>query len=353
MTTATVSQGGVECLYRVTPGMRASQAGAELLHRVGTPMSVSQGGVELLHRVTPTFFLSQGGVEILFKNVPCATKWAQIWTITRTDAVMFRFTSLDRDLEYPAGSGIIYRSCGSLDPSASENVAELDSAGNMDLSGAIITDRSDPELINQWDLYAGRFDAAEVEVWLVPWAGEGRPKRLMAGTFAPVELTDSGFKTEVAGDGDKLTQTPLVETLQPGCRWKFGDPVTCGKDLGPLTVTGTAEFGDGVREFTDSARTEPDGYFKFGNVTFLDGNNAGITAEIKEHAAGVFTLWPRLPFPVLSGTNYSMTPGCTNLKESDGGCNGCTAWGQLARFGGFDKVPGRDKRGKAAEVRTS
>jgi uncharacterized phage protein (TIGR02218 family) len=353
MTAAIASQAGAEILYRVTPELRASGAGVEYLHKVIPGVRVSQAGVEILHRVIPAFFVGQAGVEFLHKSVPCTTRLAQIWTITRLDGTVYRFTSLDRDLEWPPGSGTIYQACGSLDPSASENVAEVDSAGSIDLSGALGGD-GDTGWINSWDLYSGKFDGARLEAWLVPWAGTDPPKPLIAGTFAPVELTEAGFRTEITGDGEKLKQTPLVQTIQPGCRWQFGDPDTCGKDLAPLTVTGTVDDGDGVRDFTDTARTETPGYFKFGRVTFTGGANAGITAEIKEHeAGGRFTLWPRLPFAIAAADPYSMVPGCTNLKASDGGCNGCTAWGQLARYGGFDKVPGRDKRGAAATVRTS
>jgi uncharacterized phage protein (TIGR02218 family) len=353
MTDQRVSQAGVEVLFKPLPGHQISQAGVEVLYRVGTDMRASQVGVEILYRVTPELSVSQSGVEFLFKNLPCGTKLAQIWTITRTDDEVFRFTSLDRDLEYPPGSGVTYRACGSLTPSASENVAELDSAGSMDLTGMVGGD-ADTGWINSWDLYSGKFDGARVDAWLVPWSGEGRVRKLLGGTFAPVELTEAGFRTEIAGDGNKLKQTPLVQTLQPACRWQFGDPITCGKDLGPLMVTGTVDSGDGVREFVDAARAEATGYFKFGRVTFTSGANDGISAEIKEHTAGGnFTLWPRLPFAIDTGVTYEMTPGCTNLKAADGGCNGCTAWGQLARYGGFDKVPGRDKRGKAANVRTS
>jgi uncharacterized phage protein (TIGR02218 family) len=351
MTDQRVSQAGVEVLFKPLPGHQISQAGVEVLYRVGTDMQASQVGVEILYRVTPELSVSQSGVEFLFKSLPCGTKLAQIWTITRTDDEVFRFTSLDRDIEYPAGSGITYQACGSLTPSASENVAELDAAGNMDLSGAV---GGDDGWIDSWDLYSGRFDGARVDVWLVPWAGEGRVKKLLGGTFAPVSLTEAGFRVEIVGDGEKLKQTPLVQPVKPDCRWRFGDPVTCGKDLALLTVTGTVDDGNGVRDFVDAARAEPAGYFKFGRVTFTSGLNIGISAEIKEHTAGGnFTLWPRVPFDPQTGDNYAMEPGCTNLKASDGGCNGCTAWGQLARYGGFDKVPGRDKRGKAANVRTS
>lgn len=346
MTEARVGQAGAEVLYRVVPQARFGQAGVEYIHRVGTPINVSQGGAEYLHRVTPTFYTSQAGVEYLFKSLPCGTRLAQIWTIERTDGEILRFTSLDRDLEYPADSGIIYQACDSLVPSASEAVSQVDTAGSMDLSGAIGEDG-----ISEADLYGGLYDGATVEAWLVPWSGEGPQRRLLKGTFGSVEQAPTGFKVELIGDGGKLMQTPLVSLLQPGCRWVFGDS-RCQKDLAPLTVTGTIDSGEGQRSFVDAARAEAAGYFTRGVVTFTSGNNAGISAEIKEHeAGGVFTLWPRLRFPIVAGDQYSMTPGCTNLKEASGGTNGCTAWANLLRYGGFDKVPGGDQASAAANVR--
>jgi len=331
MTVASVSQGGAETLFRVTPGNRTSQAGAEYLHRV-----------------QPGHGISQAGVEVLYKSVSCTRRWAQVWTITRVDGAVYRYASLDRDVDW---AGHSFKSCNSLDPSASENVAEVDSAGSIDLSGAL----SDGGIEAQ-DLYGGLFDGATVEAWLVPWdqaTGSGLPKRLLGGTFDQVTQTETGFKVEIIGDGAKLQQTPLVTMLKPGCRWVFGDE-GCGKDLAPLRVSGFVEEATGLRQFTDTTRTETPGYFTRGKVTFTTGNNWGVTAEIKEHAAGgQFTLWPRLPYPIEALDAYVMEPGCTNLKANNGGCNGCTSWGQLLRYGGFDKVPGGDKRSKAATQRTS
>lgn len=341
MTTATVSQVGVEVLFRATPAIRVSQTGVEYVHTVIPGMKASQVGVEYAHRVLPSLSISQVGVEFLFKSLPCGTKLAQIWTITRTDDEVFRFTSLDRDLEYPSGSGVIYQACDSLVPSASENVSQVGELGSMDLSGAIGT-------ITEHDLYAGLFDGAKVEAWLVPWSGAGTTKRLLKGTFGSIEQTPTGFKIEVIGDGAKLQQSPFVEPLQPGCRWVFGSP-QCGKDLGPLTVTGTIDTGFGQRLFADAARAETAGYFSRGRVTFTSGDNAGISAEIKEHeAGGVFTLWPRVPYPIAAGVNYSMTPGCTLLKDSANGTNGCDDWANFVNYGGFLDVPTKDKASEAA-----
>lgn len=344
MTIQKVSQAGAEALYKVTPGLLVSQAGAEVAYRVNTPMQISQVGAEVMHRVQPTFLISQVGVEILYKSVPCTTRWAQVWTIVRLDEEVFRFTSKDTDLIW---QGETYQSCDSLVPSASEAVSEVDAAGTMDLSGAIGADG-----ITAQALYAGLFDGAEVEAWLVPWQGEGSPKLLLSGTFGSVEQGETGFKVELVGDGAKLMQTPLVRLLTPGCWKQFGDRF-CQKDLGPLTVTGTVDSGQGQRNFTDAARAEAAGYFSRGRVTFTTGDNAGVSAEIKDHATGgVFTLWPRLPFAVDAGDQYSMTPGCTLLTEASGGTNGCTAWANEVNYGGAKNVPGGDKRSNPTVIKS-
>lgn len=344
MTEARVDQAGALALAGSTPEVRIDQAGVLALVKVGVEARVDQAGINALVAVTPVTPIAQAGMLVLASGSPCGTRWAQIWTIRRTDGEVFRFTSKDTALVY---GGETYQACDSLVPSASEAVSEVDAAGTMDLSGAI-----GPDGITEQALYSGLFDGATVEAWLIAWAGEGRPRRLLKGTFGPVEQGQIGFKVEMLGDGAKLRQTPLVRLLQPGCRWVFGDPETCGVDLGPLTVMGTIDSATGQRSFVDAARAEAAGYFNRGRVTFTTGDNAGISAEIKEHlAGGNFTLWPRLPFGISAGDQYSMTPGCTNIKESAGGCNGCTAWDNLLRYGGFDKVPGGDKRTAGANVK--
>ena len=339
-----VDLAGLYGLVHVAPETRVDQGGLYALADIAPITTVDQAGFQVLVAITPEVRVDQLGMYVLAGGSPCVTRWAQAWTIRRRDGEVFRFTSLDRDLIW---AGEIFRSCDSLVPSASEAVSEVDAAGNMDLSGAV-----GPDGISEHALHAGLFDGAEVEAWLVAWRGEEPRKLLLRGTFGPVEIGSNGFKAELLGDGAKLMQTPLVQLIQPGCRWRFGDPVTCQKDLAPLTVTGAVDAATGQRSFVDAARGETAGYFSRGRVTFTSGDNAGISAEIKDHAAGgAFILWPKLAFPISAGDGYAMTPGCTNLKDAAGGTNGCEAWGQLLRYGGFDKVPGGDKRGAAANVR--
>lgn len=343
MVEARVDQAGIYSLLGIPPELRIDQGGIYALIATGVDMRVDQAGMYTLTSITPVVPVVQAGMYVLAGASPCTTQWCQIWTITRADGEIFRFTSKDTDFPY---LGNTYQACDSLVPSASEAVSEVDAAGSMDLSGAI-----GPDGITETDLYSGLFDGATAEAWLVPWAGSGMPRRLLKGTFGNVEQSDTGFNVELLGDGAKLQQTPLVSLIQPGCRWQFGD-AKCGIDLAPLTVTGTIDSGDGQRSFTDAARAEAAGYFTRGVVTFTSGLNNGVSAEIRLHSTGgVFDLWPRLPFGILAGDTYSMTPGCTLLKEASGGTNGCTAWNNVRRYGGFAKVPGGDKRGAAADVR--
>jgi uncharacterized phage protein (TIGR02218 family) len=345
MTDLRVGQAPVLVVSEVNPDMRVFQAPVLAIGSVAPPLHVFQTPVLIVSSVFPDLNVFQTPILVVASSSPCGTRWAQFWTIVRTDGEIYRFTSLDTDFTL---DGNVYQACDSLVPSASEAVSQVDAGGTMDLSGAIGEDG-----ISEADLYGGLYDGATVEAWLAPWDGEGSRRRLLKGTFGPIDQMPTGFKVELQGDGEKLKQTPLVSTLEPGCRWVFGDE-NCQKDLTALTVIGTVDSGTGQRSFVDAARAEAAGYFSRGKVTFTTGSNAGVSAEIKEHTAGgTFVLWPRLRFPVVAGDQYEMTPGCTNLKESSGGTNGCTAWANFVNYGGFLDVPTKDKLASAAVVKDS
>lgn len=315
--------------------VRASQIVRRALVHIPPPSRTSQ----VVRRALVEFGIPIRSSQIVRRSLvsirPCLTRECQIWIIRRKDGTVYRFTSLDRDLVY---GGQPYKACDSMVPSASSSANEVGSVGDINLSGIIGEGAGSVTLA---DLHAGRLDGAFVEAWRVSWDGTTEPKAIMRGTFGSVSFGERGFSVDLTGDGARLQQTPLLRTVAPGCDLVFGS-TPCGKNLGPLTVTGTVQTGQGQRGFTDSNRGEPDGYFNYGRVTFTSGANAGISAEIKSHAAGAFTLWPRLAESVSAGDAYSMTPGCSNLMEAAGGTNGCLAWGRRESYGGFPTVPGED-----------
>lgn len=290
--------------------------------------------------------VTQGPVLVLADSTPCLTQWAECWKITRRDGEVFAFTSLDRDVEF---RGVTYKACDSLSASAMELGAMLGETGNLELAG-IISDDS----IREDELFAGLFDGADVEVWMVPWKDDGTtPWRMAVGRTGKMSQGDRGFKMEVLTFGALLQQQALVETYTPSCRWDLGDS-RCTVALGPLTVSGTVESVAGRaagnaashRIFTDSSRGEADGYFDLGLLTWTGGANAGAQSEVKSFAGGQFVLWAPMLHPIQVGDTYEVHPGCDKSPDT---CK--SKFSNYVNFGGFPDVPGRDSISRAPDAK--
>ena len=85
-----------------------------------------------------------------------------------------------------------------------------------------------------------------------------------------------------------------------------------------LTVTGTVDASAGRRHFTDAARAEATGFWRFGLATFTSGANAGLAMEIDDYdsGTGAFTLKLELPFDLAPGDGYSLAAGCDKTLAS-------------------------------------
>src|SRR5690606_25771380 len=214
------------------PGARITQAAAlALTDQAAEAARITQAAVLAATQHTLEAQITQASALVLADLVPCLTRWAQCWKITRRDGEVLGFTSLDRDLDF---GGITYRACASLSASASELAALLGQVGNMELAGII-----DDDAVSEDDLYGGLYDQASVEVWMVPWqnAGGECPFRLAAGVTGNLSHGDRGFSMEVLTPGAMLAQQALLQTYTPGCRFELGD-ARCGVDLDALIVAG-------------------------------------------------------------------------------------------------------------------
>lgn len=283
--------------------------------------------------------VTQLSVLVLADQVNCITKWAQTWTITRTDGEVFAFTSLDTNLTF---RGVVHKACDSLSATATEMSAALGSVGNMELVG-ILSDTG----IKDEELYAGLFDGAEIEIWMVPWenAGGEIPFRLLAGTMGDIRQGLQGFNAEIVTPGAQMQQKPLLEVVTPSCRYELGDS-RCTVDLDALTVSGsvtsltipTSPNSTARRVFVDSTRTEVDGYFNLGEVEWLTGDNAGVISEVKDFTSKTYTFWDPLLHPIQVGDTYEARPGCDKLEST---CK--DKFDNFVNNGGFTFVPGEDR----------
>ena len=253
---------------------------------------------------------------------------ATCWRITRRDGVDQYFTDHDADVvvegnTYLARTGIV--------PSAVTSQVGL-AVDNLELEGLL-----DSETITREALLAGLYDHAELEIFMVNYAApsEGR-LHVKTGWLGEVTLQEGTFVAEVRGISAALQQT-IGEVYTPTCRAQLGD-ARCGKNLAAFTFTGTVDTVENEFSFTDAARTEANGYFAYGKITFTSGANMGLSMEIRDFANGRFGLFLPLPNAVQVGDAYSVVAGCDKRIDT---CS--TRFANAVNFRGEPHLPGNDK----------
>ena len=135
------------------------------------------------------------------------TTLATCWRIARTDGQVFRFTENDRDLLV---EGETYRASTGYSRTAVARDADL-AVDNLEVEGVF-----DSAELSEADLRAGRFDRAEVRIFLVNWPDPGQGTlKLRRGWFGEVVLEEQGvFHTELRGLTQALAQRAVFSV---GC----------------------------------------------------------------------------------------------------------------------------------------
>jgi uncharacterized phage protein (TIGR02218 family) len=284
---------------------------------------------------------TQAAMLVLADQVGCFTRWAQTWTITRTDGTVQGFTSLDRALTF---RGVVHLSCAGMSATAVEVSGIVGGQGSQELRGILSAAG-----VSETDLYHGLYDGALLESWLVPWENSGGelPVPLIVGVLGQDRHDVNELSIEILTDSAKLQQSALLEIFTPTCRYGFGtqNDARCPVDLTALTVSGTVTSAvvpvspnnAARRIFTDSARGEADRHFDLGQITWTSGANSGASSEIKSFATGQFVLWDATLNPIAPGDGYDATPGCNKSTTDHLRFNA-----DLVDFGGFPHVPGID-----------
>lgn len=253
---------------------------------------------------------------------------ATLIKITRSDGTVLGFTSFDRDLVV---SGVTYKADGAFSASAIENRNTL-STDNLDVVGML-----DSAFITAADIDAGKYDHARVDVYLCNWADVTQGvMQLRRGWLGEIKRIGGKYQAELRGLHD-LLQRPIGKKFSPECRHTLGDG-NCAVNLAAYTVTGTVTSAASATQFTDSARSEAAGLFNYGLLTWNSGANAGLSMEVKNFTAGVFTLWLPMAHSIAAGDAYSVYKGCDKRFAT---CR--TTFSNVANFGGFPYLPGVDR----------
>jgi len=259
------------------------------------------------------------------------TTLAWCWKIERRDGVVMGFTNHDRDLTFDS---VTYEASTGFLGTEIESQLGMN-VDNMDVYGAVDSDN-----ISEADIEAGRYDNADVTVFLVNWENVSDRLLMKKGNIGNVRRGQVLFEAEVRGNSHYLQQT-RGRLYNYKCDALLGDS-RCSKDVSGASFTGsgTVSSTDGASSLVatglDSFSSD---WFSRGKLTFTSGLNNGLAREVKVHvnSNGIVTisLWEPFPFTVAVSDTFSIVAGCNKLFKT------CKAkFNNANNFRGFPHVPG-------------
>jgi len=249
------------------------------------------------------------------------------WKAIRTDGQVYGFTDLDIDITF---EGVTYLSTAGYTPTAITTSSELN-VDDLQVE-AIITH----DLITEADLYAGKWDYAEIDFFQLNYQDLTQGKMgLRRGWLGEVSAKNNSFVAEHRSLTQKLQQS-IGRVIAPGCDAVLGD-TRCALDLAAFTFAGVVETVTSRREFDDSSLTQDDAYFDYGLVTWVTGDNAGLKMEVKTYLVGSVILQLPMPYEVQVGDTYSIVAGCNKTTDH---CK--NKFVNYVNYQGYPDVPGND-----------
>lgn len=271
------------------------------------------------------------GLENILNNSEAMLAWC--WRIHRRDGTVMGFTNHDESIVIAAGTY-----AGTYWPAAAMSMTDLEQqlgaeGQTVDAQG-LLTD----DAITAADLLAGRYDGAEVRLFLCG-AGtnaDSGQATLMAGKLGDVTVDDGNFKVQVFSLSDQLAQG-CADIYAPHCRAQLGDS-RCAVVTSASSYTSTATIAavTDLCQITLSS-SYADGWLNYGQITFDSGLNAGLSMEILRQTSKVIYLMEPPPFSVTTATSVTVRVGCDKTRES---CR--DKFSNIVNFRGEPDVPGSD-----------
>ncbi|WP_435259175.1 DUF2163 domain-containing protein [Thioclava sp. FR2] len=260
------------------------------------------------------------------------TSVCRAWRVIRRDGVKFGFTDHDMDL---AIDGLVYSARTGLTARALQQTTGM-SVDNSEAMGAL-SDHS----ISEQDISAGRFDGAEVTVYLVNWRNPHQRKILFRGNFGEISRENGSFRVELRGLTERLNLTSGL-VYQRSCSAQLGDK-RCKVDLSAagMQAVGVVEDVHSEHELTLSIDGQYDAnLFNNGVFTGKSGANADLASVIRSDVTGEnglrrITLWNKLFTKPSAGDQFVIVAGCDKRRAT---CQ--EKFANAINFRGFPDIPG-------------
>lgn len=254
------------------------------------------------------------------------TTLARLWTLTRRDGVIHRYTSHDRAISLPGTSPEeVYYPTQQFIVSA----VQMRLGGGMqnsEIDIAYENETSPPGLgITGADIHAGLYDGASFRHDLIDWQFPqyGRVL-LMSGILGTARKGNKGSASFELYGLSSMLKRALGESYSIECRADLGD-ARCKVDIEALKVDAEVVASTNTQRFQIELPGSPefdDGYFSFGMVTWTLGVNLGISMEVLLDTMGspstTRNILMALPLPRRPevGDLLTIYPGCDKRAET-------------------------------------
>lgn len=259
---------------------------------------------------------------------------ARAWQVRRRDEVTLGFTDHDEDIVL---DGMVFKAATGMAAKALQQTTGL-AVDNTEAIGAL----SDAG-IDEADLLAGRYDGAEVTIWLLNWADPVQNIIEFRGTFGEVTRAGGAFKVDLRGLTEALN-APQGRVYLRSCDAVLGD-AACKVDLSDpefrvdMVVQSVAVGGE-INLSGDSAHSTD--WFQLGRFAVVTGAAAGLVGMVKQDrriggGGRRVTLWQSLPAALSTGDIVTLEAGCDRANDT---CR--RKFNNLLNFQGFPHIPGED-----------
>lgn len=221
------------------------------------------------------------------------------------DGDVLGFTNLDTNINFDDGNGlVVYSSREEMSPQniQTESNFEVD---NTDLLGWFDEDME--KLV-----MAGKFNLAEITIYRVSYQRLSNGAEVIAyGTVGEIDFakdTKGKRKIEFRSLMQQLKQR-ITDSYSLLCRADFGDE-RCGMPF--VWERGEVSAVEDINlKFMVTGLAHVDGYFDFGVIKFITGDNTGAELEVETWLAdGNVTLSFVTPYPVKPGDEFDIRRDC-------------------------------------------
>lgn len=247
---------------------------------------------------------------------------------------IYGFTTLDAALRFNDGiDNILYRAYNVLNPQNIQSSWDIKDVDNTELHGWF------DDVVAQV-VTAGLLGGAEITIYRVAYNHLLYGAEVVAfGTVGKAEFSASkqgSRKIQFRGLSDALlTKVNPVYSLT--CRNEFGDE-RCGKPFiwEPATVSAVH---NNLMAFSVTDVSRPAGYYNFGVVKFMDGDNANVTMEVETWGAdGNVKLSFLTPYAIEEGAEVWFRKDCDKMDVT---C--INTYNNIVNFNGEHLTPVQDQ----------